>query len=195
MEIKIQRTIPLINLSNNKSEIKTLKILEIKNGNKSKTIELFDNSNIKKSDLEILTGEEKFALDNYLSNVINQENVINETPVLPFKPYSIKKRSVEDKWNLNEIKSKTIIDKVKREKGFNYTIKDVYDEMQKKEELDLSDENEAIKEALRIREVNKFSIPFDNTFLNEIKNKKQEEQIYLIGKFAFIEFLKKNNLN
>lgn len=93
MEIKIQKTIPLINLSNNKSEIKTLKILEIKNGNKSKIIELFDNSNIKKSDLEILTGEEKFALDNYLSNVINQENVvINETPVLPFKPYSIKKR-------------------------------------------------------------------------------------------------------
>lgn len=172
MEIKIQKTIPLINLSNNKSEIKTLKILEIKNGNKSKIIELFDNSNIKKSDLEILTGEEKFALDNYLSNVISQENVvINETPVLPFKPYSIKKRSVEDKWNLNEIKSKPIIDKVKREKGFNYTIKDVYDEMQKKEELDLPDENEAIKEALRIREVNKFSIPFDNTFLNTIKNK------------------------
>lgn len=196
MEIKIQKTIPLINLSNNKSEIKTLKILEIKNGNKSKIIELFDNSNIKKSDLEILTGEEKFALDNYLSNVISQENVvINETPVLPFKPYSIKKRSVEDKWNLNEIKSKPIIDKVKREKGFNYTIKDVYDEMQKKEELDLPDENEAIKEALRIREVNKFSIPFDNTFLNTIKNKKQEEQTYLIGKYAFIEFLKKNNLN
>lgn len=90
MEIKIQKTIPLINLSNNKSEIKTLKIIEIKNGNKSKIIELFDNSNIKKSDLESLTGEEKFALDNYLSKVINSENVvIDESPVLPFKPYSI----------------------------------------------------------------------------------------------------------
>ena len=86
MEIKIQKTIPLINLSNNKSEIKTLKIIEIKNGNKSKIIELFDNSNIKKSDLETLTGEEKFALDNYLSKAVNPENVvINESPVLPFK--------------------------------------------------------------------------------------------------------------
>lgn len=129
MEIKIQKTIPLINLSNNKSEIKTLKIIEIKNGNKSKIIELFDNSNIKKSDLETLTGEEKFALDNYLSKAINPENVvINESPVLPFKPYSIKKRSDKDKWNLDKIKSEAVIDKVHREKGFNYTIKDVYDE-------------------------------------------------------------------
>ena len=196
MEIKIQKTIPLINLSNNKSEIKTLKILEIKNGNKSKIIELFDNSNIKKSDLETLTGEEKFALNNYLSKVIKSENVvIDESSVLPFKPFSIKKRSDEDKWNLHKIKSQSIIDKVHREKGFNYTIKDIYDEMQKKIELDLPDENEAIKKALSIRETNKFSIPFDNTFLNEIKNKKQEEQIYLIGKYAFIEFLKKNSLN
>ena len=196
MEIKIQKTIPLINLSNNKSEIKTLKIIEIKNGNKSKIIELFDNSNIKKSDLETLTGEEKFALDNYLSKAINPENVvINESPVLPFKPYSIKKRSDKDKWNLHKIKSEAVIDKVHREKGFNYTIKDVYDEMNKENKLDLPDENEAIKEALRIKEINKFSIPFDNTFLNTIKNKKQEEQTYLIGKYAFIEFLKKNNLN
>lgn len=196
MEIKIQKTIPLINLSNNKSEIKTLKIIEIKNGNKSKIIELFDNSNIKKSDLESLAGEEKFALDNYLSKVINSENVvIDESPVLPFKPYSIKKRSDEDKWNLHKIKSEAVIDKVHREKGFNYTIKDVYDEMNKENKLDLPDENEAIKEALRTREINKFSIPFDNTFLNTIKNKKQEEQTYLIGKYAFIEFLKKNNLN
>lgn len=137
MEIKIQKTIPLINLSNNKSEIKTLKIIEIKNGNKSKIIELFDNSNIKKSDLESLTGEEKFALDNYLSKVINSENVvIDESPVLPFKPYSIKKKSDEDKWNLHKIKSEAVIDKVHREKGFNYTIKDVYDEMNKENKLE-----------------------------------------------------------
>lgn len=92
MEIKIQKTIPLINLSNDKSEIKTLKIIEIKNGAKSKFIELFDNSNIKKSDLESLTGEEKFALDNYLSKVINTETNVNESPILPFKPYVIKRK-------------------------------------------------------------------------------------------------------
>lgn len=67
--------------------------------------------------------------------------------------------------------------------------------MNKENKLDLPDENEAIKEALKIRGINKFSIPFDNTFLNTIKNKKQEEQTYLIGKYAFIEFLKKNSLN
>lgn len=195
MEIKIQKTIPLINLSNNKSEIKTLKIIEIKNGNKSKFIELFDNSNIKKSDLETLTGEEKFGLDNYLSKVINTETNVNESPILPFKPYVIKRKTDEEKWDSLKTKSKTVIERVKSEKGFNYTIKDVYDEMNKEKDLVLPDENEAIKEALRIREINKFSIPFDNTFLNTIKNKKQEEQIYLIGKYAFIEFLKKNNLN
>lgn len=195
MEIKIQKTIPLINLSNNKSEIKTLKIIEIKNGNKSKFIELFDNSNIKKSDLEVLTGEEKFALDNYLSKVINTETNVNESPILPFKPYVIKRKTDEEKWDSLKTKSKAVIEKVKSEKGFNYTIKDVYDEMNKEKDLVLPDENEAIKEALRIREINKFSIPFDNTFLNTIKNKKQEEQTYLIGKYAFIEFLKKNHLN
>ena len=195
MEIKIQKTIPLINLSNNKSEIKTLKILEIKNGNKSKIIELFDNSNIKKSDLETLTGEEKFALDNYLSKAIKPENVvIDESPVLPFKPYSIKKRADENKWNLDKIKSQSAIDKVKREKGFNYTIKDVYDEMNKEKGLVLPDENEAIKEALRIRRINKFSIPFDKSFLSEIKDEDPEGQIYLIGKSAFVSFLKQNNL-
>lgn len=195
MEIKIQKTIPLINLSNNKSEIKTLKIIEIKNGNKSKFIELFDNSNIKKSDLEVLTGEEKFALDNYLSKVINTETNVNESPILPFKPYVIKRKTDEEKWDSLKTKSKAVIEKVKSEKGFNYTIKDVYDEMNKEKDLVLPDENEAIKEALRIREINKFSIPFDNTFLNTIKNKKQEEQTYLIGKYAFIEFLNKNHLN
>lgn len=195
MEIKIQKTILLINLSNNKSEIKTLKIIEIKNGNKSKFIELFDNSNIKKSDLEVLTGEEKFALDNYLSKVINTETNVNESPILPFKPYVIKRKTDEEKWDSLKTKSKAVIEKVKSEKGFNYTIKDVYDEMNKEKDLVLPDENEAIKEALRIREINKFSIPFDNTFLNTIKNKKQEEQTYLIGKYAFIEFLKKNHLN
>ena len=195
MEIKIQKTIPLINLSNNKSEIKTLKIIEIKNGNKSKFIELFDNSNIKKSDLEVLTGEEKFALDNYLSKVINTETNVNESPILPFKLYVIKRKTDEEKWDSLKTKSKAVIEKVKSEKGFNYTIKDVYDEMNKEKDLVLPDENEAIKEALRIREINKFSIPFDNTFLNTIKNKKQEEQTYLIGKYAFIEFLNKNHLN
>lgn len=195
MEIKIQKTIPLINLSNDKSEIKTLKIIEIKNGAKSKFIELFDNSNIKKSDLEVLTVEEKFALDNYLSKVINTETNVNESPILPFKPYVIKRKTDEEKWDSLKTKSKAVIEKVKSEKGFNYTIKDVYDEMNKEKDLVLPDENEVIKEALRIREINKFSIPFDNTFLNTIKNKKQEEQIYLIGKFAFIEFLKKNSLN
>jgi len=195
MEIKIQKTIPLINLSNDKSEIKTLKIIEIKNGAKSKFIELFDNSNIKKSDLESLTGEEKFALDNYLSKVINTETNVNESPILPFKPYVIKRKTDEEKWDSLKAKSKTVIEKVKSEKGFNYTIKDIYDEMNKENKLDLPDENEAIKEALKIRGINKFSIPFDNTFLNTIKNKKQEEQTYLIGKYAFIEFLKKNSLN
>jgi len=121
---------------------------------------LFDNSNIKKSDLESLTGEEKFALDNYLSKVINTETNVNESPILPFKPYVIKRKTDEEKWDSLKAKSKTVIEKVKSEKGFNYTIKDIYDEMNKENKLDLPDEKVMIVKEKDVLDLGKHKLTF-----------------------------------